>query len=120
MKDILIVLFLAVLLGTTVLSNNIFVSSSTDKIQGLAEELQSDASEEEKLDELIEFWLKTRPCFALSVAYTDIDYINEVMISLRASFESEKWEEFEQYRMILLGSLSRLNRFEKIEFSTVF
>ena len=121
MKAWIASLCLFVLLIGIIVINAIYVHRISahlcDVVGGLSIE---DAHTQEQLDALDAYWQKHHPLVGLSIGYRDLDHVSELLISLRAAYETKSASEFESYRQLALDAATELSRLERFSIENLF
>ena len=116
MRTVLITTALFIALCILMIMNYKYVASITQELLRLADSLDYSKNEECKntIFELAELWKKSSPIFSLTANSRDIDYLGEILLSLKSSFDTESEKDFERYRLLLIDAIDGVARLEKI------
>lgn len=119
MKAFIISALLFSLLIALIIGNAIYVHRVSEQIRNKLDVLdQSNA--EETLSYLEEYWQRHQPYIGLSVSYRELDHLSELLLSLRASSETQNEQDFELYRKIAIDAADELSRLERFSIENLF
>ncbi len=66
------------------------------------------------------YWNRHRPYVALSIGYRELDHLCEILISLRASYDTQNTSDFELYRQLTIDAATELARLEQFSVENLF
>ncbi len=113
-----IVLF--TLLITAVAVNADYIHRITNNLVVFAEELEAADGRSERLDQLENRWNRSRTWIALSVKQSDLNKIDELIVTLRWAHDTQNEEAFLKYRALLMQTAKEFNRTERLSLQNIF
>ena len=121
MKAWIISLCLFVILIGAIIGNAVYIHRVAEHLcsvtQSLCFEDERSASELEALEA---YWRRHRPFVSLSIGYRELDHVCEVLISLRAAYDSGNSSDFECYRRLLSDAADEISRLERFSVENLF
>lgn len=112
-----IVLFL-VLLSLTVINVG-FIRGSAEYITECAERMADPSGREDILSELEDFWSRKHDIIGLTVPYTQLDHLSEVLVCVRCAHEAGDENEFQKYRALLVDAAEGISRTERFSIGNI-
>ncbi len=113
-----IILFSALL--SCVIFNACYIQKLEDRVTYFIDSLEKPVSRETHLSELEAYWYSHRDWLSLSVAYREVERLNELITEMRWAHEEQKEEEFQKYRSLFSDAIQEIADSEKISFNSVF
>ena len=119
MKAFLASILLFFVLLSLIIGNAVYVHRVSAHIRDVLERMD-ESNAEESLSALEAYWQRHRKYVALSVSYRELDHLCELLLSLRATLESENREDFTLYRKIAIDAADELSRLERFSIENLF
>lgn len=119
MKTLVASVILFVVLISIIIGNIFYIKYATDTIRAYTEAINVD-SPPESVDRLSAFWKDHKKLVALSVSYTDLDDICELIIKLESAHKTGNAAAIERNKELIFDELAGITRFEKISIENIF
>lgn len=119
MKTLVASVSLFVVLIGIIIGNLFYIKYATDTIRSYTEAISID-SPSETVEKLSDFWKKHKKLVALSVSYTDLDDICELIIKLESAHKTGNAAAIERNKELIFDELAGITRFEKISIENIF
>ena len=119
MKTLIASVILFALLIGTIIGNIFYIKYSTEAIRSYTEAISTDSSPEE-IEKLSDFWKKHKKLISLSVSYTELDDICDLIIKLESAYKTGNAAAIERNKELIFDELAGITRFEKISIENIF
>ena len=119
MKTLIASIILFCILIAVIIVNVFYINQTVQELRTLTEEINLDSSDDE-VKALIDTWQKRKKYLALSVSYSSLDEICDLVIQIASAYKAGNTEALERNKELLFDELSGITRFEKISIENVF
>ena len=119
MKTLIASVILFGILIAIIIGNIFYIKYATDTIRGYTEQINVN-SPPENMERLSEFWKRNKKFVALSVSFTELDDICELIIKLESAYKTGNSDAIERNKELIFDELIGITRFEKISIETIF
>jgi len=119
MKTLIASVALLLILTVIIIGNVFYINQSTEEIRRLTESITVSA-EADAVNALKEYWKKHKKYFALSVSYSSLDEICDLVIKIESAYKAGNSTALEKNKELLFDELIGITRFEKISLENIF
>ena len=119
MRSVVISLFLFALLVFLTAVNVKFIGDSEKYIVSLAEEMANESGREDALSSLEDFWNRRKDIIGLTVSYTQLDRMSEMLVCARCAYDAKNEHEFQKYRALIIDAAEGISRTEKFSIGNI-
>lgn len=119
MKTLIASVILFALLVIIIIGNIFYIKRTTDKLRSYTEAITADSPASD-MERLSSFWKDNKKFIALSVSYTELDDICELIIRLESAHKTGNTDAIERNKELIFDELVGITRFEKISIENIF
>lgn len=113
MRSFIITAFLFLIMLSIVYFNNSYIRSSADYICDCVSDAEFEASPDDAIKKLDEFWEKNHPIVGLSVGYKELDRMSDLILDLKIYHEAGNSTEVSRIRVLICECANEISRLEK-------
>ena len=112
-----LILFIAVIFFTIL--NSIYISKSCEEIDYLTRQIASDDDRDVAIQKISQLWKSKRIIFELSIKTNEIERMNDLIESLKASHSSQNEAEIQKNCILISELVIDFARYESISIKSI-
>lgn len=117
MKSFVISLSVLSVIIAAIVLNCIYINNVTDSLIFMTENL---TKEEESIKQLSEKWDKEKFCVCISTTHRATDDVEKNIEILKTKIEKSNFDDFEEYKKMLIIALEEVKKVEEVSLNAIF
>ena len=119
MKSFVVALILFITVIFFTILNSIYITQSCEQINFISNQIASDSDREANIQRISETWESKRIIFELSIRTNEIERMNDLVESLKASYLSQNEAELQKNCALISELATDLSRYESISIKSI-
>jgi len=119
MRSFIISLILFIVVILCIILNAAYVTKSCKQLDHLSQEISAGNNRNANIQEISEYWKNNRSMLGLSIRMNEIERMNDLIESLRASYSAQNESEIQKSCALISELALDLSRYERISVKSI-